>query len=269
MRAPDRFGLLAVGGGGRPPPELPAAAAAAADWWAGVSFGHWRPRPLCLPPVVLDRDPAGWCAAGGLGPGPRNAAALARAALLALPAGTCCPPGVVLLVAAPVAPHVWRIAGGGVATVPGGWVRRYAALPEQAPLGTWVHELAHLLLGWPDLPDSPGLMGCGGLRMPPAGPEPALALAAGWLRLLPAAAGTAVAALAPDAAIALDWHGRHLLLTRDGSRLVLHDRDRPGAPLEETPIRDAALPALAAAAPALARLASAPPGALRSRPAAG
>lgn len=206
---------------------------------------------------MLAEDPAGWCAAGGMGPGPRNAAALARRALAGLPPGTACPEAVVLVVAGPVAPHAWRVAGGGVATVPGGWVRRYAALPgpDGGGLGTWVHELAHLLLGWPDLPDSPGLMGRGALAPLPAAPEPALALSAGWLRVLPADPGLAAGALAPDAAMALDWHGRKLLLTRDGDRLLLHDRGCAGPPIGEAAIGDAALPALACAAAALARLA--------------
>ena len=253
------FGLLAVGGGGRPPPMVDAAAAEA--WWQVASFGHWRPRAVLLPPVELAADPARWCAGGGMGPGPRNAAALVRAALLALPCGTDCPPGVVVVVAAPVAPHAWRVAEGGVPLAPGRWVRRYAALPERASLGAWVHELAHLLLDWPDLPGSPCLMGQGAARAfgrDPAPPGPALALAAGWLVAHSPTATEAASDLGPGAAVALDWHGCRLLITRYGEELAIHDQDRPGPPLAIGRIADPDAPLLASAAAALARIADHP-----------
>ena len=85
-------------------------------------------------------------------------------ALKALPVTEDCPEAVVMVLAVPVAPHAWRVADGGVAVAPGRWVRRYAALPADARLGAWVHEMAHLLLGWPDLPGSPCLMGHGAAR---------------------------------------------------------------------------------------------------------
>lgn len=184
-RGETPFGLLPVGGGGRAPPSADAQAAAAVAWWARVSLGYWRPCPVPLPPVVLPVHPAAFCAGGGMGPGPRNGPGLARAALATLPpeAARLCPPRVVVVAAAPIAPHAWRIAGGGVAVAPGRWVRRYAALPEGAPLGTWVHELAHLLLDWPDLPGSDCLMGRGALRgggADPAPPAASLVAAAGW-----------------------------------------------------------------------------------------
>lgn len=185
MRGETPFGLLPVGGGGRAPPEPRRAAEAATAWWEGVSGGCWRPRPVPLPDVVLPVHPAAFCAGGGMGPGPRNAPGLVRAALALLPAEAArlCPARVVVVAAAPLAPHAWRVAGGGVAVAPGRWVRRYAALPDGAPLGAWVHELAHLLLDWPDLPGSDCLMGQGARRgggADPAPPAARLVAEAGW-----------------------------------------------------------------------------------------
>lgn len=250
-----RCGLLRVGGGRRPPPE--ADPAPAESWWRCASFGRWQPRLVALPPVTLPEDPAGWCAHGGLGPGPRNAAALARAALKALPVIEDCPEAVVMIVAAPVAPHVWRVADGGVAVAPGRWVRRYAALPAGARLGAWVHELAHLLLGWPDLPGSPCLMGAGAAREGgrcPAGPGPALALAAGWMTALPADAATPASALGAGMAMVVERGARHLLITREGSDFAIHDRGAPGAPCAVGRLERLDEPLLAGVAGALAAL---------------
>jgi len=252
------FGLLAVGGGGRAPPE--ACATSAEAWWNAASFGRWRPRAVALPPVTLAADPARWCAGGGMVPGPRNAAALARAALLALVPAAECPQHVVLVIAGPVAPHAWRVADGGVAVAPGRWVRRYAALPAGASLGAWVHELAHLLLGWPDLPGSPCLMGSGANRgggHDPARPGPALALDAGWLDLAPAEPRMPACNLGPGAAMALHWDGREVLITSDGGDFAIHDRHRPGPPLASGRLADATAPLLAGVAAALASIAGA------------
>lgn len=249
------YGLLRVGGGSRRPPEADPAAAEA--WWLGVSFGRWRPGTVALPPVMLPDDPVGWCAHGGLGPGPRNAAALARAALKALPEGSACPEVVIMVVAAPVAPHAWRVADGGVAVAPGCWVRRYAALPADARLGVWVHEIAHALLGWPDLPASPCLMGAGAGRdaaRRPAPPGPALALAAGWMTVLPPDAAMPASAIGPGAAMLLEEAARRLLITRDGEEFAIHDADVPGAPLAVGRLAHPDAPLLAAVAGSLGRL---------------
>ncbi|UFN46880.1 hypothetical protein LPC08_12655 [Roseomonas sp. OT10] len=255
------FGVLPVGGGGRAAPAPRAEAVAA--WWAACSFGHWRPRAVPLPPVHLSADPAGWCAAGGMGPGPRNAAGLARRALEALPAGTEAPAAVVIVADAPLAPHAWRVPGGGVAVAPGRWVRRYAALPAGAPLGFWAHELAHLLLGWPDLPDSPCLMGQGARRhggAAPAPPCPPLAWAAGWLRGRAASPGLRLGELTEAEVVPLDWGGRSLLLSSGpepggpGCWLALHAEFPPGPPLGLLHALPAERPLLAAAAPLLAAL---------------
>lgn len=195
-----------------------------------------------LPAVVLEEDPARWCAGGGMRPGRLNAASLARAALLALPPGTACPAVVVLVVAGPVAPHAWRVAEGGVAVARGCRVRRYAALPPEAGLGAWVHELAHLLLGWPDLPGSGCLMGHGAAVA--AWPNPSLAHSAGWLRLLAPDPRMTVAELMPGDAVDLPWPGGALLLVRDGAAVHVHRRDAPGAPLARVAVGDPAAPLL-------------------------
>jgi len=250
------YGVLPVGGGDKAPPDadaIRADAEAAEAWWRSASFGHWWPRATVLPPVRLATDPAAWCAGGGMGVGPRNAPGLVRAALLALPGGTPCPEHVVLVVAGPVAPHAWRVSEGGVAVAPGRWVRRYAALPSGAGLGAWVHEHAHLLLDWPDLPTSPCLMGQGAWRRGgPAPPCPTLRLAAGWLTLIPAAAALPATALAANVAMSLDWFGRQVLITRNGAEFAIHDRQRPGPPLACGTFADIAKPLLAGVASALA-----------------
>lgn len=255
------YGLLLVGGGGRQPPADCAALAAAAraeHWWQAASFGRFRPCARLLPPVMLGVDPAGWCAGGGMGVGPRNAAGLVRAALSCLPPGTACPDAVVMVLDAPVAPHAWRVADGGVPVTPGQWVRRYAALPRGATLGAWAHELAHLLLRWPDLPGSACLMGVGAHRgngWDPAPPNPSLALAAGWLTLLPADPTLPASALVPTMAMALDWRCRALLVTCDGAEFRIHDRLRPGPALATGRVVDPGLPLLSGIAAALAGLA--------------
>lgn len=256
MSGETRFGLLCVGGAGRAPPEADPAEAEA--WWRAVSGGRWQPRAVALPLVMLGDDPARWCVHGGMGQGPRNAAALARAALAALPVTQDCPEVVVMVVAGPVAPHAWRVADGGVAVAPGRWVRRYAALPADAHLGAWVHEMAHLLLGWPDLPGSPCLMGHGATRhggRDPAMPNPAAALAAGWLRSCPMEAALPAGMLMPDEAMALDWGNRRLLITRAGETFAIHDRHDAGPPLATGRLASIAAPLLAGVAPALAALA--------------
>lgn len=192
-----------------------------------------------------------------MGTGPRNAAGLARAALAALPRATLCPEAVVLVVDAPVAPHAWRVAEGGVPVAPGRWVRRYAALPRGASLGAWAHEVAHLLLRWPDLPGSDCLMGVGahqGGGHAPAPPGPALALSAGWIELLPADPSLPARALGPARAMALHWQGQDLLITCDGQSFAIHPRHPPAAALAAGPVPDPTLPLLNTVAAALARL---------------
>jgi hypothetical protein len=250
-----RFGLLRVGGGRRAAPDADPDPAEA--WWRTVSGGRWQPRAVALPPVMLADDPAGWCVHGGMAPGPRNAATLARAALMALPPMEDCPEAIVMVLPAPVAPHAWRVADGGVAVGPGRWVRRYAALPADAHLGAWVHEMAHLLLGWPDLPGSPCLMGHGAARKggrDPAMPNPATALEVGWLRLSPLVAELPAWMLAPGDAMALDWGRRRILITREDEVFAIHDRDNPGPPLASGRLASLTGPLLAGVVSALVAL---------------
>ena len=248
--AETAFGVLAVGGGGRAPPEVQAQAMAAAEWWALISHGQWRPRPVMLPGVVMPDDPARWCAGGGLGPGPRNAPGLVRAALLALPqpAREVCPRRVMMVVDAPIAPHAWRVAEGGVAVLPGRWVRRYAAVAASMTLGAWVHEMAHLLLDWPDLPDSPCLMGSGARRgggRDPAPPGLRLRLAAGWMREVPATAGLLANELATDQVAVLRWGSRRIGFSRAGNAVAVDDLDDGDTPLGIVPLVDGNMPILA------------------------
>jgi hypothetical protein len=244
------FGVLAVGRGGRQPRGAAAQAAAAAAWWERISHGHWRPRPVLLPAVALADDPARWCAAGGLGAAPRNAPGLVRAALLALPgpARAACPRLVMLVTDAPVAPHVWRVAEGGIAITPGTWVRRYAALPASAPLGTWVHEMAHLLLDWPDLPESSCLMGNGarhGGGNEPAPPGASLRLRAGWMREVPVTATLRAGDLATNEVATLTWGSRRIGFSRTALGIAVDDLGALAGTLCVMPVKDWQVPILA------------------------
>jgi hypothetical protein len=237
------FGVLSVGGGGRAPPDAMAQAMAASTWWKGISHGHWRPHPVFLPPVILSDDPSYWCAGGGLGAGPRNAPGLARAALLALPESTrqACPRLLMLVADAPLAPHVWRVAEGGVALTPGTWVRRYAALPASAPLGTWVHEMAHLLLDWPDLPNSSCLMGSGaqhGGGNDPSPPGANLRFRAGWMREVPATAELRTGDLDTNDIATLTWGSRRIGFSRTAQGIAWDDLDALGGPSSVISVTD-------------------------------
>lgn len=246
-----QFGVLPVGGGARAAPDPAAAAAAAAAWWRHISNGHWHPQPVLLPAVTVAEDPARWCANGGVNPGPFNGAGLARAALLRLverdPRN--CPRCVVIVADVPIAPHAWRVAGGGVAVAPGRWVRRFAALPAGASLAAWVHELAHLLLAWPDLPESRCLMGSGAHRgggRRPAPPAAWLRLGAGWMHEVPASATLTAANLAGDEVVSLQWRTRRLGLSRYDGMIVVDELRSGGRTLAAIPEPAGGGPLLAA-----------------------
>jgi hypothetical protein len=250
MISDTKFGVLGVGGGGRAPPDAMAQAMAASAWWKDVSHGHWRPRPVFLPPVILSDDPSCWCAGGGLGAGPRNAPGLARAALLALPdsARQVCPRLLMLIADAPLAPHAWRVAEGGVALTPGTWVRRYAALPASAPLGTWVHEMAHLLLDWPDLPESSCLMGSGarhGGGSDPSPPGASLRFRAGWMREVPATAELRAGDLDICDIATVAWGSRRIGFSRTAQGIAVDDLDAPSGPFSIISVPDWKAPLLA------------------------
>jgi hypothetical protein len=52
----------------------------------------------------------------------------------------------------------------------------------------------------------------------------------------------------------LDWHGRRLLVTRQGSDFAIHAADHPGLPLAAGRLDELAAPLLAGVAAALAGL---------------
>lgn len=177
---------------------------AAAEWFREASGEAFRPVFPSLAPVDLPLPLAAYRGRGGMGPWPANsqrlaadAAAAARSSLEG--AWTEGLPGIVLVVPRGFHPHTWRFRGGGFALGRARWLRRYALLPGDAPLGTVVHELAHLLLGWPDLGRGSGLgrdcLMAEGAGAPPSPPCAPLRLAAGWCRPFPLLRETPLAAL--------------------------------------------------------------------------
>lgn len=264
MTPPDTVAVLPLGGPGAPP--VARCLEDAADWFAALSYGRWRPHPIPLSPLTLDRPLAAFTISGSLaarGPSSRD---LVRLALDALPgrdrstlAGCR---GRLMIVAADARfrPHVWAPDRGGVSLGQGAWCQRYAVVPAEAPLGAVVHELAHLLLGWPDgRVAGPGarycLMALGGLRAggtaptPPAAP---LLLDLGWRRALRLDSAIAVGALG-DAVGTIDWAGHRVVAELRGDRLLAWTGTcRPDLVANVDLAREQ--PALAAIAPALRRL---------------
>ncbi len=228
--------LLPVGDAGRRPPRLDLEPAA--EWFGRVSRGRWRPAVDVLPPVRLPRRLAAYRDAGGMGSPPRNSQQLALDALAALDDEGCrrlAAAGGRLALAVPAGfrPHAWHLPNGG-RRVAGVWCRRYAVLPAEAPLGSAVHELAHLLLDWPDLAWDPAfagecLMARGGLRdggRDPSPPCAPLLLDAGWRDPLPLERRVSLGQLAGTAVGVVRWGGRDLAveLRRHGGepRLLLY-----------------------------------------------
>jgi hypothetical protein len=153
-----------------------------------------------------------------------------------------------LVADAPLAPHVWRVAEGGVALTPGTWVRRYAALPASAPLGTWVHEMAHLLLDWPDLPTSSCLMGSGarhGGGNDPSPPGAHLRFGAGWLREIPATAELLTGDLDTCEIATLTWRSQRIGFSRMAQGIAVDNLDVPGGPFSVVSVTDWKAPLLA------------------------
>lgn len=162
----------------------------ARDWYADVSSGRCDLRIDMLPAVnvgALGR----FSTAGGLSPQPPNSRTLLQIAL-----DGCDPPAhariaacggrVALWVSGRFRPHVWSLQGAGFALGGQRWVTKYAILPQSAPLGTVVHELGHLMLGWADgaasarawcLMAQGGHTGDGAHPAPPCAP---LQVQAGW-----------------------------------------------------------------------------------------
>ena len=131
-------------------------------------------------------------ASGGMASGRFNSQALVREAVARLRDSArheleLAPEKIVIVTPKGFHPHVWQPREGGVALRLGRWVRRYAVLPSESPLGHVAHELGHLLFGWPDLDTVRGLgdgclMARGAERAGgPAPPCAALRAAAGWV----------------------------------------------------------------------------------------
>ncbi len=268
--------LVPVGAGRREPPELDLTPALA--WLTRVSHGRYRPALETLPAVHLPSSFDRYRGAGGMGPPPRNSQSLVADVLTALdtPARQRLANAggrLALAVGAPFRPHAWHLAGGGHALGGGVWCRRYAVLPARSPLGTLAHELAHLLLGWPDLAWEPSLgedclMARGAARtggLDPAPPCAPLLVAAGWRDALPLERGVPVAGLAGSAVGTLSWQGREMTVEHRnsdaGPRLLLYRPGPTGQPrlVGRVPLApgDGERSVLGIVAPALRRLVTA------------
>ncbi len=269
---------LFVGGVGPEAPPVPAATggpgidlAAASDWYARASGGCFTPRFVRLGPVALPRPASWYWPAGGMGRPPHNSQQLAEDAVARLPEHERAdlPETLVIVVPRGFHPHTWRFRGGGFRIADARWCLRYAILPADAPLGAVVHEIGHLVLGWPDLDERSGLgaeclMALGGSHdqgRNPAQPCGPLALGAGWRRTFSLERATRVSDLDacslgrfPSASGPILVEARHDL---GQPRLLVYadDRSRPRllARVALTP-RDASRPVLAVLAPSLRRL---------------
>ncbi|MGH2820319.1 MAG: hypothetical protein ACRDJ5_06675 [Actinomycetota bacterium] len=222
-----------------------AALPAVVAWYARVSGG----RAALLPEVLPLHEPrdswAAYADRGGLGPPPRNSQVMMEVLLASLDRSGAPAAAHGVMVATPpgagFAPHAWRLRRGGFWLEDRRWVRRYAIVPADAPVGTVAHELGHLVFGWPDHDrrsrvGADCLMSTGAAASWPARPCAPSRLDAGWIEAVPATRTMTVAELA-DAGIVRS-RKRLIELGPSGDVLVFEGRDlvarvgaEPGRPV--------------------------------------
>lgn len=243
----------------------------ALSWYADLSNGAWTPRQITLGHVELPHDLGRYMSQGGAdarGPSTRDlvqdvigSTSHSDKDRLAAAGGN-----LVLIVPDGFRPHVWTPRRGGVALGRGSWCTRYAVLPASAPLGTQLHELAHLYLGWDDgvvagRGASLCLMALGATGAYSAKPNPPAApllLAAGWRRpitLTPDLTALELATM-PDIVACLNWCGRQIVVEVRANRLIAWTADSRVPDLVNTWISEPGdtRPILGRLAPALRRL---------------
>lgn len=204
----------------------------AADWYVEVSGGAVQ---LEFDVVRVDAGDPAWSRLSDGWRWPTGADA-ARGAAHELVAGLPRPArdhflGSVVLIMAPgngIHPHTWRFRHGGVHLGQRRWCRRYALLATNVPLAPVVHELGHLLFGWPDLAANgvgfDCIMATGALitdDRPAPWPCAPLRVGAGWVTPRPVRAETRVEELRH--ADVGEFHG--LLIERRDDRLVAYSTD--------------------------------------------
>lgn len=240
--------VLRVGPLAGPIPALDLAPALA--WFAERSAGRFTPR--AGPLATLQLDGLGrFRGLGGLDRHPHGSQALVGEALAQLDAGARAQlarlaPALIVLVPAGFRPHCWHLTDGQRSA--GLAAHRYTLIPDDATLGAVVHELGHLLLGWPDLERDSGLgseclMARGALLPDPAPPCAALRLHAGWITPRPVDRTTRVEELAVGEAVMIGERvierrrdPDRLLIVRDGPRPLLLRRISLGPADLERPL---------------------------------
>ena len=207
-----------------------------ARWFDDVSRGRWRPDFSRLASVRVPHDLARYRAGGGIlagGLGSRDLVEIVVAGLDEKDRTSVADTEGRLLLITPKGfrPHTWKPRPGRAALGSRRQLVRYAVVPEDASAGIVAHELAHLLLGWPDLDRRSGrrcLMGEGARTG--ATPSAALLLRAGWRNALPLDRFTSAQTISTGGdvvgvvgSIVAEWRDGRLLAWADGEcpRLVL------------------------------------------------
>ena len=231
----------------------------AADWYRVVSGGAVR---LEFEPVAGDAFDAAWSqlSCGWRWPADVDVARSAANDLVAGLSQTARDglAGTVVLIMAPgheIHPHTWRFRNGGVHLGQRRWCRRYALVALDVPLAALVHELGHLLFGWPDLRSSgvgfDCIMATGALitdDRSPSWPCAPLRVDAGWAKPRPVRAVTRVRELSHGAVGVFDG----MLIEHRDDRLVAYSTDPLRVEVRVTSV-DPARPVLAVLAGADSR----------------